>query len=57
MRKHFYRGTTAVPDAAKLTPSQFASQIGDPEVLHDDSNYDRLRRHSVVSQQERLSGI
>jgi len=57
MRKHFYRGSTAIPDAAKLTPSQFASHVGEPEVLHEDVNHHRLRRNSVATHQERLSGI
>lgn len=51
------RGTTTNADAAKLKPSEFASRVGDPEVLHDDTNHDRIRRNSVPSHQEQLSGI
>jgi hypothetical protein len=55
MRKqHFY---SAIPDASKMTPSQFASHAGDPQVLHDDKNHDRIRRNSIATHQETLSGI
>ncbi|RFU29810.1 hypothetical protein B7463_g6525, partial [Scytalidium lignicola] len=51
------RTYAATPDAAKLTPSQFALHAGEPEVLHHDKDHDRIRRHSLASHQERHSGI
>jgi len=52
------RGTTGHQlDAAKVPPSVFAAHHGAPEILHDDHTHDRERRHSVVTEQDRLSGV
>ncbi|KAF4632034.1 hypothetical protein G7Y89_g6092 [Cudoniella acicularis] len=55
-----YTDTTTnrdVHDASKVPPSVFAAHHGEPEILHGDHGNDRARRHSVVSHQEKLSGI
>lgn len=36
---------TGVLDAARVPPSVFAQQLGDPTVMHDDASHDRSRRH------------
>jgi hypothetical protein len=55
-----HAGATAhrdVHDASQVPPSVFAAHHGSPEVLHNDHGHDRERRHSVVSHQEKFSGI
>jgi hypothetical protein len=46
-----------VRDAAQVPPSVFAAHQGEPQILHDDHEHDRARRHSVVTHQEKHSGI
>jgi hypothetical protein len=50
-------GSRDVRDAAQVPPSVFAVHAGKPEILHDDHQHNRARRHSVVSHQEKLSGV
>lgn len=58
MRKSlFHRGNNSNLDAAHVPPSVFAARQGEPEILHDDPNHDRARRHSVLSHQEQFSGV
>ena len=36
---------TGVLDAARVPPSVFAEQMGEPTVMHDDPTHDRSGRH------------
>jgi len=57
MRKSLFRRGHSGLDAAHVPPSVFAAHHGEPEILHDDHSHDRIRRHSVLSHQEQLSGV
>jgi hypothetical protein len=55
MRKHMFHSGTL--DAAQHPPSVFVQHHGEPQIMHDDLNYDRARRNGVTTDQERLSGV
>lgn len=62
MRKHFILGdaSTGGPqllDAAKVPPSVIAAHQGEPQILHGDYTHDRAGRNTVLSDQEKLSGV
>ncbi|KAK4230273.1 hypothetical protein QBC38DRAFT_534493 [Podospora fimiseda] len=44
-------------DAAQVPPSVLRRTLGDPILEHDDHDHQRDRRNSVLSHQERFSGI